>query len=314
MTNWMYIFAKFNKLRLLRYFKILKMKNIFIAILLTSFCSIDAQNLKAFQFYNQKGKAVTTEKLVKELAEYDVVFFGENHNNSINHWLQLKITQALFEQKNRQIILGAEMFEKDNQSQLNQYLEGKIDAKTLKDSARLWNNFTTDYKPLVDFAKDKKLKFIATNIPRKYASQTAKEGLESLNKLSEKEKTYIAQLPIKVTLETPGYPEMKTMMGEHAEGTKVMNFISAQAVKDATMAESILENLESGKTFIHYNGNFHSKEFGGIYWYVKQKNPNLKMAVISVFESENPELKIPQKDYIPTDFNLIIPADMTKTY
>ncbi|MDQ0594762.1 putative iron-regulated protein [Chryseobacterium ginsenosidimutans] len=290
------------------------MKNIFIAILLICFSVINAQNFKAYQFYDQKGKEIKTEKLVKELADYDVVFFGENHNSSINHWLQLKITEALFEKKNGQLILGAEMFERDNQSQLNQYLSGKFDAKTLKDSARLWNNFTTDYKPLVDFAKDKKLNFIATNIPRKYASQTSKEGLESLNSLSEKEKTYIAQLPIKVTLDTPGYPEMKTMMGEHADGTKVMNFISAQATKDATMAESILKNMQAGKTFIHYNGNYHSKEFGGIYWYIKQKNPNLKMAVISVFESENPELKIPEKDYIPTDFNLIIPSDMTKTY
>jgi uncharacterized iron-regulated protein len=290
------------------------MKNIFIALLLASFCSFSAQNFKAYQFYDKKGKEIKTEKLIKELADYDVVFFGENHNSSINHWLQLKITEALFVQKNGQLILGAEMFERDNQSQLNQYLDGKFDAKTLKDSARLWNNFATDYKPLVDFAKDKKLKFIATNIPRKYASQTSKEGLESLNNLSEKEKTYIAQLPIKVTLDTPGYTEMKAMMGDHADGTKVMNFISAQATKDATMAESILKNLQSGKTFIHYNGNYHSKEFGGIYWYIKQKNPNLKMAVISVFESENPELKVPEKDYIPTDFNLIIPADMTKTY
>ena len=290
------------------------MKNIFIVILLASFYSVNAQNLKAFQFYNQKGKEIKTEKLAKELAEYDVVFFGENHNSSINHWLQLKITEALFAKKNGQLILGAEMFERDNQSQLDHYLSGKFDAKTLKDSARLWNNYATDYKPLVDFAKDKKLKFIATNVPRRYASQTAKEGLESLTKLGEKDQSYIAQLPIKVTLDTPGYPEMKKMMGDHAEGTKVMNFISAQAIKDATMAESILKNFEPGKTFIHYNGNFHSKEFGGIYWYIKQKNPNLKMAVISVFESEDPELKIPEKEYIPTDFNLIIPTDMTKTY
>lgn len=290
------------------------MKHIFIAILLTGFCSLKAQDLKAYQFYDKKGKEVKTEKLVKELADYDVVFFGENHNSSINHWLQLKITEALFAKKNGQLILGAEMFERDNQAQLNQYLNGKFDAKTLKDSVRLWNNYATDYKPLVDFAKDKKLNFIATNIPRRYASQTAKEGLESLNKLSEKEKTYIAQLPIKVTLDTPGYPEMKKMMGDHAEGTKVMNFISAQAVKDATMAESILKNYQAGKIFIHYNGNYHSKEFGGIYWYIKQKNPNLKMSVISVFESDDPELKVPTKDYIPTDFNLIIPADMTKTF
>lgn len=290
------------------------MKNIFIAILIMSAGFTNAQNFKAYQLFNQKGKEVNTDKMIKELADYDVVFFGENHNSSINHWLQLKITEALYEKKKGQIMLGAEMFERDNQSQLNHYLSGKFDAKTLKDSARLWNNYPTDYKPLVDFAKDKKLKFIATNIPRKYASQTSKEGLESLNKLSEKEKTYIAQLPIKVTLDTPGYTEMKAMMGEHAEGTKVMNFISAQATKDATMAESILKNKESGKTFIHYNGNYHSKEFGGIYWYIKQKNPNLKMAVISVFESEDPELKVPEKDYKPTEFNLIIPADMTKTF
>jgi uncharacterized iron-regulated protein len=61
-----------------------------------------------------------------------VVFFGENHNNSINHWLQLKITEALYVQKKGQLMLGAEMFERDNQSQLNQYVSGKIDAKTLK--------------------------------------------------------------------------------------------------------------------------------------------------------------------------------------
>jgi len=290
------------------------MKNIFLSIFLAGFYTLKAQNYKAYQFYDQKGKEIKTDKLVRELAKYDVVFFGENHNNSINHWLQLKITEALYEKKNGQLILGAEMFERDNQAQLNQYVEGKIDAKTLKDSARLWNNFSTDYKPLVDFAKNKKLKFIATNIPRRYASQTAKEGIESLNALPEKDKVYMAELPIKVTLETPGYPEMKTMLGEHADGTKVMNFISAQAVKDATMAESILKNYNAGKTFIHYNGNFHSKEFGGIYWYIRQKNPNLKMAVISVFESENPELKVPEKEYIPTNFNLIIPVDMTKTY
>lgn len=290
------------------------MKNIFIAILLAGFCSLHAQDFKAYQFYDQKGKEIRTDKLIKELAQYDVVFFGENHNSSINHWLQLKITEALYEKKNGQIMLGAEMFERDNQSQLNQYLNRKFDAKTLKDSARLWNNYPTDYKPLVDFAKDKKLTFVATNIPRRYASQTSKEGLESLNRLSEKEKTYIAQLPIKVTLDTPGYTEMKAMMGEHAEGTKVMNFIAAQATKDATMAESILKNWQTGKTFIHYNGNYHSKEFGGIYWYIKQKNPTLKMAVISVFESENPELNVPEKEYKPTEFNLIIPADMTKTF
>ena len=290
------------------------MRKLLFAFAVLFISGIKAQQFDAYKFYNKKGKAVKPEKIVKQLSDYDVVLFGELHNNSIVHWLQLKLTEALYQQKNKQLILGAEMFERDNQPQLDRYLSGKLDPKSMKDSVRLWNNYITDYKPLLDFAKAKNLKFIAGNIPRKYASQVAKQGLESLNMLDAKEKTYIAVLPVKVTLDTPGYKEMKTMMGDHADDLKVMNFISAQAVKDATMAESIIKNSEPGKTFVHYNGNYHSKEYGGIYWYLKQRNPNLKIAVISVFESENPKLAVPEKDYIPTDFNLIVPSDMTKTY
>jgi len=286
----------------------------YILLLLTLIVSFTySQDLPAYQFYNKKGKTVKFEKMIKGLAEYDVVFIGEHHNNSINHWLELQITKALSEQKNGQLTLGAEMFERDNQSQLNDYLSGKLDEKILKDSMRLWQNFTTDYKPLVDFAKEKKLKFIATNIPRRYASIVAKKGLDSLNTVTEKEKSWMMKLPVEVTLDTPGYPEMKEMMDGHA-GPNAMNFVSAQAVKDATMAESIFKNLEKGKLFIHYNGDYHSKQYGGTVWYLKKLNPDLKIAVISVFESEDVQLPLPKEDFIPTEYNLVFPADMTKTY
>lgn len=288
-------------------------KYIFLSIFIFQLSFVMAQETKPFQFYNQKGKTVKFDKMIKDLANYDVVFIGEHHNNSINHWLQLRITNALFDQKNGQLTLGAEMFERDNQTQLNDYLSGKLDEKVLKDSMRLWQNFTTDYKPLVDFAKDKKLKFIATNIPRRYASIVAKKGLDSLNTVTEKEKSWMMKLPVEVTLDTPGYPEMKEMMGDHA-GPNAMNFVSAQAVKDATMAESIFKNLEKGKLFIHYNGDYHSKQYGGTVWYLKKLNPELKIAVISVFESESDELPLPTEDFIPTEYNLVFPADMTKTY
>jgi len=290
------------------------MKKLVLFILVISLNFLDAQDFRAYQFFDKKSKTVTPEKVVADLANYDVVLIGEHHNNSINHWLEKKITEAFFEKKNGQIILGAEMFERDNQKALDSYLAGKIEGKNLKDSVRLWNNYETDYKPLLDFAKDKKLKFIATNVPRKYASQTSKQGIKTLNELPEQEKKFIAQLPIEVTLETPGYKEMKSLMGDHVDELKLMNFISAQAIKDATMAESIINNWQEGKTFIHYNGDYHSKQYGGIYWYLKKKNPNLKIAVISVFESEKPDLILPEKDFIPTEFNLVIPNDMTKTY
>lgn len=285
----------------------------FLFFLFIPILFLNAQEAKPFQFYNQKGKTVKFDKMVKDLAEYDVVLFGEHHNNSINHWLQLRITKALFAQRNGQLTLGAEMFERDNQSQLNDYLSGKLDEKALKDSIRLWQNFETDYKPLVDFAKDKKLKFIATNIPRRYASIVAKKGLDSLNTVTEKEKFWMMKLPVEVTLDTPGYPEMIEMMGDHA-GPNPMNFVAAQAVKDATMAESIEMKSEKGKLFLHYHGDYHSKAYGGIYWHLKKLNPNLKIAVISVFESGDENLSLPKEDLTPTEYNLVIPADMTKTY
>lgn len=275
---------------------------------------INAQNFDAFRFYNKNRKEVGPKELINKLSSYDVVLIAEHHDNSINHWLEKRIMEALFEKKKGQVILGAEMFERDNQVSLDAYLSGKIEAKNLKDSLRLWKNYETDYRPLVDFAKDKKLQFIATNVPRQYASQTSKQGIASLEQLPESEKKFIAKLPIEVTLETPGYREMKSLMGDHVDELKLTNFISAQAIKDATMAESILENWQTGKTFIHFNGDYHSKQYGGIYWFLKKKNPNLKIAVISVFESEKPELHLPEKDFIPTEFNLVIANDMTKTY
>lgn len=283
-------------------------------IVLVFFCTwSNAQEIKPYQFYTKKGKTVKFDKIIKDLANYDVVFIGEHHNNSINHWLQLRITKALFDQKNGQLTLGAEMFERDNQTQLNDYLSGKLNEKVLKDSMRLWNNYETDYRPLVDFAKEHNLKFIATNIPRRYASIVARKGLDSLNTVNENEKSWMMKLPVEVTLDTPGYPEMKEMMGDHA-GPTVMNFVAAQAVKDATMAESIFRNLEKEKLFLHYNGDYHSKQYGGTVWYLKKLNPELKIAVISVFESEDDALPLPTEDFIPTEYNLVIPADMTKTY
>lgn len=274
-----------------------------------------AQELKAYRIYNEKGKAVSFGKMIKRLSKYDIVLFGEFHNNSINHWLELKTAKALYRQTDSNLILGAEMFERDNQDAVNRYLAGRTDSHQLAEEARLWPNFKTDYQPLLDFARQHHLNFVATNIPRRYAAIVAKYGMDSLSKLPAAEKKYIAGLPVKVDLATPGYKEMKDLMKEHA-GDKVMNFISAQAVKDATMAESIYNSHKKGMIFLHVNGNYHSKEHGGIYWYLMKEKKwlqNLKVAVVSVDLSGNDQLSLPD-DAQRTEFNIVLPVDMTTTY
>ena len=143
-----------------------------------------AQTPEAFELYKANGKKAKYKKMIEKMNEADVVLFGELHNNSICHWMQLQVSKSIFEQDSM-LTMGAEMFEADNQSELNDYLAGTIDVKALDTLARLWNNFKTDYKPLVDFSKDNALKFIATNIPRRFASQVFRGGFEVLETLSE---------------------------------------------------------------------------------------------------------------------------------
>jgi hypothetical protein len=177
-----------------------------------------------------------------------MVLFGEFHNNPIAHWLQLTVTKELHAK--RALVLGAEMFEQDNQAALHRYLNGEIDAKGLEKEARLWNNYKTDYAPLVNFAKTNKLNFVASNVPRRHASLVHKGGFTALDTLPASEKAWIAPLPIAYDAELPGYKKMLEMMGGHGGE----NLPKAQAIKDATMAHFILRSWVPGKLFIHYHG------------------------------------------------------------
>ncbi|MGV8946886.1 MAG: ChaN family lipoprotein [Lutibacter sp.] len=268
--------------------------------------SIFSQNKPAFKLYNAKGNEVSYQQMLKAMRNAEVVLFGEHHNNPIVHWLQYETTVDL--NKSKKLTLGAEMFEADNQVALNNYLSGKIDQKTFDTVARLWKNYPTDYKPLVDFAKENKLKFIATNVPRSFASQVFKNGFESLDALSSEEKSWMAPLPIKYDANLPGYVKMMKMMGGHGGD----NLPKAQAIKDATMAYFILKNKENNKLFIHYNGAYHSDDFEGINWYLKQEKPTLKIVTISVVEAENVK-KFEAENKGKADFIIVVPTTMTKT-
>ncbi|MBL7721078.1 MAG: ChaN family lipoprotein, partial [Chitinophagaceae bacterium] len=112
------------------------MKNLllFTAFIFSHLLS-NAQNKSPYVLYNAKGKKLSYKKMIKVLKEKDIVLFGEYHNNAIAHWLQLEVTKDL--KQSRDLVLGAEMFEADNQEPLDLYLQGKLSAKGLDSNARL---------------------------------------------------------------------------------------------------------------------------------------------------------------------------------
>lgn len=283
------------------------MKRIFTIVLLFLSAMLTAQEKQPYKLYNAKGKKSDFGKMIKALRSADIVLFGEYHNNAIAHWLQLEVTRSLGE--SRELVLGAEMFEQDNQEALDLYLQGKISAKGLDSMARLWKNYPTDYAPLVNYAKEKKLVFAATNVPRRYASMVAKGGFQALDTLPAKDKSWMAPLPVAYDASLPGYTKMIEMMGGHGGE----NLPKAQAIKDATMAHFILQHYRPGKLFIHYNGSYHSDNYDGINWYLKKQNPGLKiMTITTVSQQEIGKLLAENKG--KADFIICVDENMTNTY
>jgi uncharacterized iron-regulated protein len=221
--------------------------------------------------------------------------------------LQYELTLDL--SKTNKLTLGAEMFESDNQHAINNYLAGTLDKKGLDSTARLWKNFKTDYAPLLDIAKNNKLKFIATNIPRSYANKVYKDGFEALDTLTQEEKNWIAPLPIDYNAELACYKNI----GAAAHGHGGENLPKAQAIKDATMAFFINQNFEQETTFVHYNGAYHSDIFQGILGYLKQIQPDLNYLTITTVLQYNPN-KLASENKNKANYIIVVDENMTSTY
>lgn len=265
----------------------------------------------AYVLFNQEGKEVKYKKMVQTCAEADVVLFGELHNNPIAHWLQLELTQAIFAERGADLVMGAEMFESDGQLIMDEYFSGMITEKKFEDEMRLWNNYETDYKPLLEFAKENEVKFIATNIPRRYANVVFNLGLDTLTYLSDDAKAYMMPLPLEYDTELECYSALakKDPMGR--PGNPKLR--DAQAVKDATMVHFLLKNYMEGKIFLHFQGAYHSDNFQSMTYFLKKAQPELNIVTISTV-SQNEIEKLEDENLEKANFVIAVPERMTNTY
>lgn len=287
-----------------------KIKISLVTLVLLALFAFKSDKL-AYQLFSQDGKRVKYDKMLQDLQEADIVFFGEMHNDPIGHWLQFELTKEFYAVKGKDLVLGAEMFETDNQLLIDEYFNGSIKKKNFEKEVRLWPNYKTDYKRLLEFAKDSGLRFVATNIPRRYAAVVNSKGFEGLDSLSAQAKEYIAELPIQYDSTLACYANILEMMKDMPHVNP--NLPKAQAAKDATMAEFILKNWSKGKLFLHYNGTYHSDDFESILWYLYRANPKLKILTISsVGQKELGSLD--EENLNKANYILVVPEAMTKTY
>ncbi len=267
--------------------------------------------------------------MVKELLKADICLFGELHNDPISHWLELSLLKSFFAVKKENLVVGAEMWESDNQLIMDEMLKLKlVDGQSYTESSKLWPNFTTDYKPVLQFVKANGLPFICTNIPRRYARIVYQKGIEYLDSLSDQAKTYFPPLPIHFDLTQPVYAKMASVFPTDEEferkqkeqgpvkgamhGSKPSNLVKAQAIKDATMAYFILKNWTPGKFFYHFNGEFHSADHSAIAYYLRYYNPAVRTKTVSIIKQQ--DVLTFDKKSSRADFNIVVHEEMTVTY
>ena len=290
----------------------MKTKILSLLLLLSPLVLTAKNDLRAFALYNNQGKVITFDAMIEKAAKCNVVFIGEMHNCPITHWLELKITEGLYEEHKDSLLLGAEMFEADNQLIFNEYLNGVINYEQFTNEMRLWPNYETDYEPLVMFAKEHNLPFIATNVPRRYANVVKNKGLNYLDSLTEGAKTLLPPLPIPFTMEGKDNEAFSMMSALNGKKDDPKRMHMAQALKDATMAWNIAKHI-GGRQMIHYNGSFHTSHHEGIIPYLKGYKPLATTFVIMAVKQEDiTRLDEAYKDL--ADCYIVVPEDMSRSY
>lgn len=272
-----------------------------IALSMAMLC-LGAGAAGAVQFSDaQSGKNLTAAQLASKLQKYDVVFFGEYHDQSEIHQYELELLEAMYKAKGAKLALSMEMFEADNQSKLNNFLADTLSEEKFLAASRPWPNYGTDYAPLVNFAKEKKMPVIAANVPRFLAAHVAKnnastEGVEAQYQQWLPKHTYAPEGAYKdkfyAQMSSPAAP-MKM------PPQRLAAVYAAQCLKDDKMAESIaaFADAHQNMQILHINGCFHSDAHLGTAQKLEALRPELKVAVITPLERKQKGEK-PAGDFV----------------
>lgn len=218
-----------------------------------------------FRVYRSDGAPSSVAELVAAMGEADAVLVGEEHDDVVTHRVQLLLlAEAWRARGDRDVVLSLEMFERDVQPILDEYLDDLISESHFRASARPWDNYERDYRPLVEFAKAHELAVVAANAPRRYVNRASRLGAESLRALPDEAHRWLPPLPYPGASEAY-QSEWDALMGEaaaHMAGSP----LDGQTLWDASMGHSVAEVLDRTPEalVLHMAGGFHVENHTGI--------------------------------------------------
>ncbi len=242
------------------------MKTLFLSLIATLVISITAYGQTdpgKYKVFTGNGAPSSIEAILTAAGSVDVVFLGEQHDDAVAHSLQLEIFKGIIGKytSTRRIALSYEMFERDVQLIVDEYLKGQISESQFLASSRPWNNYKTDYRPLLELAKEKGLPVVAANAPRRYVNMVSRLGRSSLDGLSAEAKKWLPPLPYPQPSDAYA-AKFRALMGDGPEmKAGLINILDSQTLWDSGMAHAITRRLEQTDKgmVVHLNGSFHSE-------------------------------------------------------
>lgn len=274
--------------------------------------SVQVGEVTRYKAFDSKGRAVKLEEIIEALDAADVLFVGERHDDATGHALEAELLRRADERysqgvgKRRTVALSLEMFERDVQTVLDEYLGGLISERHFLLSSRPWNNYQTDYRPLVEYARAHHLPVIAANAPARYVSRVSAQGPASLSSLSKEARGWLPPLPFPEasaayaskfnTFMSGGRAAAQTPSGAqpvnpHAQANPhgSLHLLEAQTLRDASMAYAISEFLKRGgdPLVVQVNGTFHSEGRMGVPEQLAHYRKKARAVVVTIIPDQD---------------------------
>ena len=246
-----------------------------------------------YRAYHGDGRPAAWADVVSAGLRADVLLVGEEHDDRVGHWYEAELLARMADEGTRPIVLSLEMFERDVQYVLDEYLAGLITEEHFLSSARPWEGYGDRHRPLVEAAKARGLPVVAANAPRRYVNRVTREGPRSLAALSERARGYLPPLPYpgpseryRAQWDTLIAASMHASDAVGAERGYAMNSnaIHAQALWDASMGHAIATALmvHRDAIVVHVAGSFHVERGTGIPERIADYRPGSRVVAVVI--------------------------------
>ena len=206
-----------------------------------------------------QGEPIPFEEMLASLTKARLIYIGEVHTIKRHHRFQLRVIRALDEEK-IPLAIGMEMLPFPTQEYLDRWVAGDLGEKELLKLVDWETNWSIDfdlYKPIFEYAREKRIRLLALNAPRSLVKSVARKGLSGL---TDEEKGMLPPV-------TPSSEEHRRLLGLSLKRHKTLggdmqrSIYEAQDVWDSTMAHYVVEYLNSSegkdKTVVVLAGSGH---------------------------------------------------------